>query len=48
MWRRWSCFLTKTDSVFKIKVEFCEGEGKVPIDNIAKKSSVQDERATCL
>lgn len=28
----------KTDSVINVKVEFGEGEGKVPLDNIAKRA----------
>ena len=28
----------KPDSVINVKVEFGEGEGKVPLDNIAKES----------
>lgn len=28
----------KTDSVINVKVEFSEGEGKVPFDNIAKRA----------
>ena len=38
MWRRWYCFPTKTDSGINVKVEFGEGEGKVPLDNIAKQA----------
>ena len=39
MWRRLSCFPTKkTDSVINVKVEFGEGEGKVPLDNNAKRA----------
>ena len=30
----------KTDSVINVKVEFGEGEGKVLLDNIAKRSGV--------
>lgn len=29
----------KTDSVINVKVEFGEGEGKVPLDNIAKRAA---------
>ena len=29
----------KPDSVINVKVEFGEGEGKVPLDNIAKRAS---------
>lgn len=36
MWRRWYCFPTKNDSEINVKVEF--GEGKVPLDNIAKRA----------
>ena len=28
----------KPDSVINVKVEFGEGEGKVPLDNIAKRA----------
>ena len=28
----------KTDSTISVKVEFGEGEGKVPLDNIAKRA----------
>ncbi len=31
-------FPQKTDSVINVKVEFGEGEGKVPLDNIAKRA----------
>jgi hypothetical protein len=30
----------KPDSVINVKVEFGEGEGKVPLDNIAKRAAV--------
>mgnify|MGYP007025215837 CR=1 FL=1 len=30
----------KPDSVINVKVEFGEGEGKVPLDNIAKRAEV--------
>ncbi len=30
----------KTDSVINVKVEFGEGEGKLPLDNIAKRDEV--------
>ena len=29
----------KTDSIINVKVEFGEGEGKVPLDNIAKRAA---------
>ena len=32
-----TAFPQKTDSVINVKVEFGEGEGKVPLDNIAKR-----------
>lgn len=38
MWRLLLCFLQKTDSVINVKVEFGEGEGKVPLDSIAKRA----------
>ena len=39
----------KPDSVINVKVEFGEGEGKVPLDNIAKRAAgVQAERASYL
>ncbi len=39
----------KTDSVINVKVEFGEGEGKVPLDNIAKRAEAYKpkERVTC-
>ncbi len=33
-----NAFHKKNDSVINVKVEFGEGEGKVPLDNIAKES----------
>ena len=38
----------KTDSVINVKVEFGNGEGKVPLDNIAKRAAAykQKERVT--
>ena len=33
-----NAFPQKTDSVINVKVEFGEGEGKVPLDNIAKRA----------
>ncbi len=38
----------KPDSVINVKVEFSEGEGKVPLDNIAKRAEAykQKERVT--
>ena len=33
----------KTDSVINVKVEFGEGEGKVPLDNIARRAEVMNE-----
>lgn len=33
-----NAFPQKTDSVINVKVEFSEGEGKVPLDNIAKRA----------
>ncbi len=39
MWRRlFFCPNKKPDSHINIKVEFGEGEGKVPLDNIAKRA----------
>lgn len=38
MWRRWHCFPAKNDSVINVKVEFGQGEGKEPLDNIAKRA----------
>ncbi len=32
-----NAFLKKTDGVINVKVEFGEGEGKVSLDNIAKR-----------
>ncbi len=38
----------KTDSVINVKVEFGEGEGKAPLDNIAKRAEANKpkERVT--
>lgn len=33
-----NAFPQKNDSVINVKVEFGEGEGKVPLDNIAKRA----------
>lgn len=39
MWRRLCCFRTKkTDSHINIKVEFGEGDGKVPLDKIVERT----------
>ncbi len=35
-----NAFSQKNDSVINVKVEFGEGKGKVPLDNIAKRVSV--------
>ena len=36
---RWLyCFPQKHDSTISVKVEFGKGEGKVPLDNIAKRA----------
>ena len=34
-----NAFPQKIDSVINVKVEFGEGEGKVPLDNIAKRAA---------
>lgn len=44
MWRRLYCFHIKNDSVINIKVEFCEGEDKVLLDNIAKRAKAHKAR----
>ena len=36
----------KPDSVINVKVEFGEGEGKVPLDNIAKRAEAYKPRVT--
>ncbi len=33
-----NAFQQKPDSVINVKVEFGEGEGKVPLDNVAKRA----------
>ncbi len=38
MWKQSYCFQTKADGHINVKVEFGEGEGKVPLDNIAKRA----------
>ena len=47
--RRLSCFpAKKTDSVINVKVEFGEGEGKVPLDNMLKEQKCISKRACYL
>ena len=44
-----TAFPQKPDGHINVKVEFGEGEGKVPLDNIAKKSrNIQAQRASDL
>lgn len=40
-----NAFPQKTDSIIDVKVEFGEGESKVPLDNIAKRAAAYKSKA---